>query len=486
MLQLTSEIETVVKKADPRDAIETLLEFGLTLRFEDLPPAVVARTKLAILDTLGAAIAGIRGESVAELSSLVCSFGGSPQATLISNGRKLPLPLAALVNATAARAWDLDDVHEQNTCHISASLVPAALAVCEARGPVSGKELMTAIAVAAELICRMSAAPRISPAETGSSLSYQCGFYAVALMASRLMKLSDTQSYDALGIAHARAAGNQQGLLQGAMTVKLMQGVAAEGGIMSALMAERNISGTRAILEGRFGYYHVFQRGRYEPYDITGQLRERWLFNEVSVKPLYPCCKFIHGPVDALLSATRTSGIRASGIERLQVMVTNRDIFDLVCTSRERKWNPANITDAQFSLPYILAWAAIHDGVDFSALSPRGLNDARVKEMMSRIDVTVETGPQANGRATYPMPGIVTVTEKNGKETKARVDYVKGHPNNPMSFAEVAEKFRYCARFGRPGWQDFDAVVRMVDVLEASEDAGKLIAHCAGEEESAC
>jgi len=468
-----------VKKADPRDAIETLLEFGLTLEFEDLPPAVVARTKLAVLDTLGAAIAGIRGESVAELSSLVCGFGGSPQATLISNGRKLPLPLAVLVNATAARAWDLDDVHEQNTCHVSASLVPAALAVCEARGPVSGKDLITAIAVAAELICRMSAAPRISPGETGSSLSYQCAFYAVALMASRLMKLSDTQSHDALGIAHARAAGNQQGLLQGTMTVRLMQGVAAEGGIMSALMAERNISGSRAILEGRFGYYYLFQRGQYEPNDLTGQLRDRWLFNEVSVKPLYPCCKFIHGPIDALLSAMRTSRIPASGIEKLHVTVTNRDVYDLVCTSRERKWNPSNITDAQFSLPYILAWAAIHDGVGFSALSSRGLNDSRVREMMSRIDVTVETGLQADGRGKFPMPGIVTVTEKSGKATNATVEYVKGHPKNPMSFGEVAEKFRDCARFGRPDWNNLEEVVQLVAALETSADAGKLVGHCA-------
>ena len=471
--------EVPVKKAAARDAMETLLEFGLTLKYEDLPPAVAARTKLAVLDTLGAAIAGIRGESVAELSSLACCFGGSPQATLITNGRKLPLPLAALVNATAARAWDLDDVHEQNTCHVSASLVPAALALCEARGPIPGSELITAIAVAAELICRMSAAPRISPAETGSSLSYQCAFYAVALMASRLMKLSDRQSHDALGIAHARAAGNQQGLLQGAMTVRLMQGVAAEGGIMSALMAERNISGSRAILEGRFGYYPVFQRGQYEPNDLTGQLRERWLCNDVSVKPLYPCCKFIHGPIDALLSAMRTSGIGASGIEGVHVTLTNPDIYDLICGSRERKWNPATITDAQFSLPYILAWAAIHDGVDFSALSSRGLSDPGVKAMMSRIDVTVATGLQAQGRAKFPMPGMVAVAEKSGRITQEAFEYVKGHPHNPMSFDEVAEKFRACARFGRPDWNNVEQVVEFVAALEASEDAGKLAGHCA-------
>lgn len=468
-----------MKKAAARDAMETLLEFGLTLKFEDLPPAVVARTKLAVLDTLGATIAGIRGESVAELSSLVCGFGGSPQATLITNGRKLPLPLAALVNATAARAWDLDDVHEQNTCHVSASLVPAALAVCEARGPVSGKELITAIAVAAELICRMSAAPRISFSETGSSMSYQCAFYAVALMASRLMKLSDTQSYDALGIAHARAAGNQQGLLQGAMTVRLMQGIAAEGGIMSALMAERNMSGSRAILEGRFGYYHVFQRGKYEPYDLTGQLRERWRYNEVSVKPLYPCCKFIHGPIDALLQALGDAGIGADDIERVRVVVTNKEVHDVVCTTRERKWNPTSIAEAQFSLPYMLAWAAVHRSVGFQAMDPLSLGDPAVKALMSRIEVDLRTGSQKDERGTFPMPGIVTVIERNGRATQRTVDYVKGHPKNPMSYDDVAGKFLDCARFGRPDWARAEEVVETVRDLERIEDVARIVRLCA-------
>ena len=98
---------------------------------------------------------------------------------------------------------------------------------------------------------------------------------------------------------------------------------------------------------------------------------------------------------------------------------------------------------------------------------------------MSRIHVTVETGLRADGRGTFPMPGIVTVTEKNGKATNATVEYVKGHPNNPMAFDEVAEKFRDCARFGRPDWNNIEEVVQLVAALETSKDAGKLVGHCA-------
>ena len=124
-------------------------------------------------------------------------------------------------------------------------------------------------------------------------------------------------------------------------------------------MAERNLTGSTDVLEGRFGYYHVFHRGKYEPQDLTHELGTLWLMNEVSIKPLYPCCKFIHGPIDALLAAAGDAGIRAADIERVRVVVTNKEVHDLVCTTRESKWNPKGVTDAQFSLPYTMAAVAL-------------------------------------------------------------------------------------------------------------------------------
>jgi 2-methylcitrate dehydratase PrpD len=464
------------------DAMEHLLEFGMGTQFRDLPPAVIERTRMAVLDTLGTAIAGTRGESVSELTSLACHWGGTPEATLITNGARLPLPLAVMVNATAARAWDLDDVHEQNTCHVNVSTVPAALAVAEARAPVNGRELIAAMAVGSELICRMSTAPRIGFGETGSSMSYQCAFYGVALTASRLIKLSKSQARHALGIAHARAGGNQQGFLTGAMTVKLMQGMGAEGGVIAALMAERNLTGSVDVLEGRFGYYQVFHRGRYEPQDLTRALGVQWFVNDVSIKPLYPCCKFIHGPIDAALQAVADAGIGADEIEHVRVVVTNKEVYDLVCTTRERKWNPTSVTDAQFSLPYMLAWAMVHRGIAFESVCASSLGDPVVKALMARIEIDLQTGAQTDGRGTFPMPGIVTVIGRDGRETQRTVEYVKGHPKNPMNYDDVAEKFLACARFGRPGWKDAEQLVERVSAIEKMDDCGELVRLCAGNE----
>lgn len=456
------------------DAMEELLDFGLGTSPGDIPPHVRERTRIAILDTLAATLAGHRAEGVREVAGLVGDWGGAPQATVLASGRRVPVPGAALANGTMARALDLDDVHEQNTCHVSASVVTAALAIAEHRAPVSGAEFLAAVAAGAELVCRLSAAPRVSFSQTGMSLTYQCGFFGAALAAARLARLRPAAARDAMGIAYARVAGNQQGFLAGAMTVRLMQGVAAEGGVQSVLLAERGITGARDVLEGRFGYYPVFHRGLYERADLVEGLGSRWRLEEVSIKPVYPCCKFIHGPIAAMLEVRSRTGIAPEDIAEARFAVTNEEVFDLVCAPAARKWSPRTVTDAQFSLPFMTAWAAVHGGIGFRPLSEESLQDPRVRGLLPRIHADRDVAGQGAGRGTFPMPGILTVTDRGGRRHTARVDHVKGHPANPMSFDEVAGKLRECAAHGAPGWTGADALVEAVRGLEDCDDVSVL------------
>jgi 2-methylcitrate dehydratase PrpD len=456
------------------DAMEELLDFGLGLAPDDLPPRVRERARVAVLDTLAATLAGSRAEGVREIAGLVGDWGGAPQATVLATGTRAPAPAAALANGTQARALDLDDVHEQNTCHVSASVVPAALAVAEQRRPVSGADFLAAVAAGAELVCRLSAAPRVSFSQTGMSLTYQCGFFGAALAAARLARLRPDAARDAMGIAYARVAGNQQGFLAGAMTVRLMQGIAAEAGVMSALLAERGITGARDVLEGRFGYYHVFHRGRYERADLVDGLGARWLLEDVSIKPVYPCCKFIHGPIAAMLEVRSRTGIAPEDIAEARFTVTNEEVFDLVCAPAERKWAPRTVTDAQFSLPFMTAWAAVHGGIGFRPLRDGSLQDPRVRGLLPRIHADRDIAGQGAGRGTFPMPGVLAVTDRSGRRHTARVDHVKGHPANPMSFDEVAAKLRECAAHGAPGWPGAELLVDAVRHLEDCRDVSAI------------
>ncbi len=462
------------------DAVENLLDMGLGTRFGDLPPEVVERTRMAVLDTLGAAVSGISGEGVAPLAAMYADWGGKAEATALPLGAMLPMPAAAMLNGLAGRAWDLDDVHEQNTCHVNVNVVPAALALAEGRGPVGGRDFLTAVAVGAEMVCRTSAASRISFSETGSSMSYQCGFYGAALASARLLGLSKDAARHALGIAHARIAGNQQGYVAGAMTVRLMQGVAVEGGLLSALMAERGVTGSTEILEGKFGYFPVYHRGKYDRNALIDGLGRTWLLMEVSIKPPYPCCKYTHGPIEATVEAMKDLGIGADGIEKITVRVTNREVHDLVCLSRERKWDPQSLTDAQFSLPFTVAYAAANGGVGVETFQPSGLANVGARALLPKVEAILDMSAQGEGRGTFPMPGIVTIRAKSGRSVDKTVTYVKGHPKNPMTFDDVAAKFRICAGLGRPDWTGADEVIEAVRRIERMQDTGELARMCAG------
>ncbi len=456
------------------DAVEGVLEFGLQTTFEQLPSSVVERTKVAVLDTLASMVAGATREGVIELAELLADWGGTQQATELVLGRRLPMIYAAHVNATAGRAWELDDVHEQNTCHVNVNTVPAALAVAEARGSCSGRELIAAISVGSEVMCRLAEAPRIGFSETGSAMSYQCAFYGVALTVARLLGLGHAAARNAMGIAHAQVAGNHQGYQDGAMTVSLMQGIAVEGGMRAALMAERGLSGSAAVLEGRFGYYNVYHHGRYDRRAILEEIGTRWLLEEISVKPLYPCCKYTHAPIDAAIAAAAELGVSPDEIAGVRILVTNKEVYNLVCCARERKWNPDSLTDAQFSLPFTVASAIARGHIDLETFSQGGLWDGPTRALLPRIEVDLDLAEQSERRGTFPMPGVVTITARDGRTAQRRIDYVKGHPNNPVRFEDVAQKFRSCARFARPQWRGVESVVDAVRHLERLEDSAQI------------
>ena len=457
------------------DAIEQILDFGLKLRFSDLPQHVINRAKIAFLDTMGATLAGIQAEGVPELSSLVSAWGGRPESTLVTNGEKVPAPWAALVNGVCGRACDLDDVHEQGTCHINVTSVPALLAIAEAKGRVDGRQFLTAAVVAAEITCRMALAPRISYSATGMSKSYQCGIFGSTLGICRILGLDREEAQNAMGIAYAFVAGNQQGYVDGAHTVRLMQGRAAETAVMAARMAEKGLTGSKQVLEGKFGYYPVFHRGKYEPEELVDKLGSVWRLLEISIKPVYPCCKYTHGPIEATIAAMGKAGCSVDDIKKLEVTVTNKEVYDLVCLSRERKWNPTSITDAQFSIPYTVATAAVYKQIAFDRFKQDALQDQAVAKVMKRVEAILDVEGQGDGVGTFPMPGLVKVRTKSGEAFDARVDYVKGHPFNPMSFEDVAEKFRLCAEYGVPDWLKTDDFVEAVQNIEEVDDVSCLI-----------
>jgi 2-methylcitrate dehydratase PrpD len=424
------------------DAIIPLIRNLRTICFADIPPDVVEAAKKSILDTLGAILAGSGAPGCQEVIALVREWGGKPGASVIHHGDILPLPHAVLANAVMARALDLDDLHEKGTLHSSATIVPVALGTAEYRKNVSGKDFIAAIVLGNDLTCRLALAPRISPAITGISYTYTHGILGGAAVASRLLGLDETQTLNALGIAYSQGVGNRQANVEGALTVRVQQGLTAKAGVVSALLAQKGITGAQNVLQGKYGYYTVFERNDYNPDVLTANLGKHFEGKNISFK-LYSCCKFTHGAIEAAMELAKRHNVTSDQVAEIRVGM-NQQMFDLVCEPYREKVDPRTVVDAQFSLYYTVAAALVRGRVFIDDFNDKAIRDLKVLEVAHRVKPYVDSIMEKEF-STGISPTIVTISLKNGTLLETRIDQVRGHPQKPVDLQEIFEKYKQCA-----------------------------------------
>lgn len=454
------------------DAARTLARFVVGTRWEKLPPDVVERTRWHVLDTVGAALAGREETGVRELNALARRWGGAPESRLWGTDRRAPAPLAALVNATMARALELDSVHEVGLLHAPVTTVPAALAAAEAQGGVPGREVLVAALVGADVICRMGLAPAVGSSVSGMSFTYQCGVFGAAAAAARVLGLDLDATVGALGLAYNMASGNQQVLQEGSISVRVQQGVAAQAGVTAAVMAASGLAGPRESLEGTFGYFRVYHRGQYDRQALVKDLGGHFELMNMSFKP-YPCCRYIHPAIDAVLEILGGRTLAEGDIADVHVRVDNLNHYNVVCEPAGDKQNPTAPAEAQFSLPFVVATVLLRGRLRLADLSPEALGDATVRKLARRVHSEIsDAARKGEGRAGYP-PGRVAVRLRSGEVLRAEVPITRGHPDRPLTEAELIAKFRDCASNGpapyAPAQQDriIDAVLRLDEAPDA-------------------
>jgi 2-methylcitrate dehydratase PrpD len=474
------------------DAGEELVAFAASTRLADLPAQTVAMTKRLVLDTLGAAVAGAEAPSVPRLRELVLGWGGRPDAHLVGSGQAVPAPLAALHNATAARALELDEVHEVALVHSAATIVPVALAVAEQHGDaegggVAGAELLAAVAVGIELCIRLALAADVPIGGSGHvprvmSLSTQAPTLAGALVAARLRGLDPDGMADALGVAYAGMAGNLQMLLEGSRVVRVMQGVSAQTAVQAAELAAAGIGGPRRVLEGRAGFYPAFHRGRFDRGLLLDGLGSRYVLQDASIKP-YACCKAGHTAIAAAVEAVEGVDLDPAAVDRIVVHMAGRDTWDILVDPLEVKGDPAALAApdavalAQFSLPFMAATAVLRGRLTVEDLTVDARADPQLHALLRRVEL--REGDATVGVAALPEPGHVEVRLRDGRVLEGRADRAVGHPLRPMPYPHLVDKFRAnCAALGAAGTA---ALLDAVERLDEIEDAGQVTRlTCAG------
>lgn len=416
---------------------EQLARWAHSLTFEDLPADVVQSTKVRILDVMGLTLAGLGTAFGRSVRDAATAQGSSGASRIFGTGDPVGAAAAAFVNAALAQALEFDDTHNESIVHMSSPSVAAALALSETL-PVSGKQLITAIALSNEIACRIGS---VAPGQFHRRGLHPTGLFApfgTTYLAGKLLGLSEEQLVNAAGIAGSFAAGILQCWVDGTDSKYLHSGWAAQSGIVAAFLGRAGTTGPTEVFEGRFGFMasHLPDASAPRNFErITQGLGNMWESRKSSFKP-FPAAHVIHPYIDALLRLRKQHAIRPGSVRAIVCAVANQ-IVPIVCEPMAEKRRPRSDSHGRVSLQYTLA-EVLHAGrLGKDAYQPSSLLDPEILRLADSVTYYVD--PSFPGSERFK--GQVKVILDDGATYEAVEEHNRGSAENPMSMEDLTAKF---------------------------------------------
>lgn len=433
------------------------------MRFDRFPSATVQKAKIHILDTLGAAIAGVDSvetQTVLRAFNLTANTGNTE---VWGSGLKLDSRSASFINGVSAHAFELDD---SGGCdHSGAVVLPAAFAVLrDVSAPVSGQKFLTAILAGYEVGRRvLEACGGYSPHnELGWHSTGTCGVFGAAAAAGVLFDFDAEKHASALGIACSYAGGTWAFIHDGSQTKKLHAGRAAEGGLIAAKLTSAGFAGPISVFDekGWGNFFTTFDRDAQYAELLNVDFGTFWRVNRCSIKP-YATCRGTHSAVDVIEKLLVDYGVLASDIARIDVMMSEFQAG--MCGSLQVE----SRADAQMSLPYAVAARLIYSKVSLDELEEAAWSAPAVAEWLSIMKVHIDDTMDADAEP------LLKVGLKNGTVYNETVPFPLGGMNNPMSDDAVIAKFMGLAVRVLPRERCIE-IRDYVMSLETAEDVSQL------------
>jgi len=448
------------------NATRDLAAFAAGLRFEDLPARVVEQAKLNLLDGIGVCLHGATLPWTRLLHQVVLAEGATPSVSLWGTGARGSWAQAALANGTAGHAFEMDDIHKESVLHPNSLTSPIALGFAEARG-ATGRQMLTAIVAGYECGTRVGNAATTALFLNGFHPQGTSGTIVAAATAGSLMGLDAAGMRNAFGIAGSCAAG-LMAAQEGAMVKRLHAGRAGESGVRAAELAARGFTGISDIFEAPYGGFLSSLARTPKPEKLTAGLGETWETLNTGFK-MYPTVTSIHAALDSLRRVMADAGLRAEDIERIEVGIGHMTYVHCAWT-----YKPAGITAAQMNLFYGMAVTALAGQVTAAAFTEDKLAAPEIMAMIARITAHEDPELEAMGPAFRHAARLVVVT-KDGRTLRHEELHRRASPENPVTAAEVEEKFRGNLE-GILTRAEQDVVVSAVERFETLTDFAPLLA----------
>ncbi|MCD6152744.1 MAG: MmgE/PrpD family protein [Syntrophobacterales bacterium] len=408
-------------------ATRKLAEFVYKTSFEDIPQEVREHSKLVFLDWLGAALAG-SGEGIA---SVMLRFiddidgkNGPDQATIIGKNVKTDMLKAALINGSMSHALDIDDYHGPTLCHPTVTFLPGILALSQ-QNHLEGKDIITAMTVAFDILVRVGYGAKRIHYDRGWHATSTLGKFGATAGAGKLLKLDVDGLINAFGIAGTVAGGVRQ--VFGTMGKPFHAGKASMDGLLAALLAQSGFQCSKEIIEGENGFMTLFSDDP-DLDTMLDQLGEYYYLPTVSFKP-YASCGGTHSTIDMMKELREKNNINVDDVKEIRIDAGK------IALDAAGKVAPKTGLEGKFSTYYCAAVALAEGAASPDKFTDEKVNDPRLVALRQKVKISV---PEPD--LGFALRAVIQM--KDGTEYSASTDAPRGDPANPISYDELAEKFR--------------------------------------------
>jgi len=445
-------------------ATARLAEFVVDARLTDAPDAARAQVGRAAIDTIGVMLAGA-SEPVARITRAVARVeGGVPLCTVVGTGLRTSPTWAALCNGAAGHAHDFDDTNFALMGHPSVPLLATALACGEAE-TADGAAVVLAYLIGFEVSAALGLALNPGHYTRGWHATATLGTIGCAAAAARLRGLDAARTTHALGIAASLASGLKENF--GSMTKPYHAGHAALNAVTATALAAAGMTASPTALDGSQGFAAAFS-GEKLSSGAFGELGREWQIvrSGIAVKP-YPSCALTHSAIDALVALRTRHGLTAEQIDDVEVGVHH------VVPEVLRHPAPTNALERKFSMPYCAAAALGRGAVGIDDFQDGPVRDPSVAALEKRVRMVVD--PALPDQLEQQAWSRVTIRLRDGRVLSEPPRGASGHPDTPLSDAQLRDKFLGCAA-GVLERGEAEAVVGQLAQLDTIPDIRALTA----------
>ena len=419
-----------LSKADTASSTRILSEFLASVRYENLPPVVVARTEELFLDWLASALAG-RGARPTRIMEQFAGEMGPVEGVseiLVSGKRTSPF-FAALINGAASHFVEQDDLHNSSVLHPGTVVFPAVFAAAQATG-ASGRDFIAASVAGYECGVRVGEFLGRSHYKVFHTTG-TAGKLAAAAGVARLLELDTDKVQHSLGSAGTMAAGLWEFLRDAADSKQLHTAKAAADGLMAAYIARDGFTGARQIFEGKQG----MAAGMSSDSDVrwlTDGLGTRWALAETSFK-YHASCRHTHPSADALLALMQTHKLKPDDITSVTAHV-HQGAIDVLGPVTD----PRTIHQSKFSMGFVLALIANIGRASLADFTDSALGDPNLRGFHDKVKMALD--PAVDQAYPKRWLGHVSVTTRDGRTLDQRIESPKGDPDNALTRDELEDK----------------------------------------------